>query len=74
MVDTPPQLSWIDTIVFWLLGSALFTTIALVPAVLLAFFYGGLFVHGVVITACAVILLLLWLGSIFRPAASARTA
>ena len=67
MVDTPPQLRWIDTIVLWLLGSALFITITFVPAVLLAVFYGGLFVHGVVLTACAVIFLLLWLTSIFRP-------
>ena len=56
----------IDTVVFCFLGSALFITIAFVPAVLLGIFYSGVFVHGVVLSACSFIFLLLWLASKYR--------
>ena len=67
MVETPQQERWIDTIVFWLLGGALFFTIALLPNILLAVFYGPVAVHIIVVTACSFILLLLWVASVFRP-------
>ena len=57
----------IDSIIFWVLGSALFIVIALVPAVLLsAYFWDGLRVHYVVVPTSLVIVLLLWAASVFR--------
>ena len=66
VTSKPPGRLLIDTIVFWFLGSALFITIAFVPAVLLGVFYSGFFVHGVVLSVCCFIFLLLWLASKYQ--------
>ena len=71
MVQPPQTSRLIDTIIFWVLGSALFVVIALIPAVLLgAYFWEGPAVHYVVVPASIVIFLLLWVASIFRTTAT----
>ena len=71
MVQPPRTSRLIDTIIFWVLGSALFIVVAFVPAVLLgAYFFDGFTVHYVVVPASIVIFLLLWAASIFRATAT----
>ena len=66
MAETPPRHHWIDGIVFWLLGGALVFSIGVLPSLLLALFYGPVIVHIVVVTACLLIVLLLWVALALR--------
>ena len=73
MVETPQQHRWIDTIVFWLLGGALYVAIALLPAILMGyFFFGGVIVHAIVVPTSFFIFLLLWVASAFTLPQSRR--
>jgi hypothetical protein len=47
-------------IVFWLLGAALFVAIALMPNLLMAWFYTGGRVHAIVLPTIVVLIALLW--------------
>ena len=54
-------------IVFWLLGGALFISVALLPNLLLAWFYTGGEVHRMVVPLVAVIMALMWGSSFLIP-------
>ena len=65
--------SVIERLVFWLLGTALFLTIALLPNLLLAWFYTGGRAHTIVVPTSIVLLLMLWGSSkLFAPSPSVR--
>ena len=63
--SNPPNL--VNRLVFWLLGSALFLVIALLPNLLLAWFYTGGRAHAIVVPIVAVIMALLWGTSFLTP-------
>jgi hypothetical protein len=50
----------IERILFWLVGAALFLAVAILPNLLLAWFYTGGRVHAIVIPTCAVLCALMW--------------
>ena len=54
-------------IAFWVLGSALFLSIALLPNLLLTWFYTGVRVHSIVVPLVAVIVALIWGTSFLTP-------
>ena len=54
------QSSWVARIVFWVLGGTLFLSIALLPNLLLAWFYTGGSAHIVAVPTIAVAVGLLW--------------
>ena len=54
------QSSKVGRIIFWILGGALFLTIALLPNLLLAWFYTGGTAHMIVVSIAAVAIGLLW--------------
>ncbi len=54
------QSSKVGRIIFWILGGALFLTIALLPNLLLAWFYTGGTAHMIVVSTAAVAIGLLW--------------
>ena len=59
--------SMVHRIVFWLLGGALFISVALLPNLLLAWFYTGGEVHRMVVPLVAVIMALMWGSSFLIP-------
>lgn len=63
--------SLVHRIIFWLLGSALFLSIALLPNLFLAWFYTGGEVHRMLVPLVAVILALIWGSSFLIPRDSA---
>ena len=67
--SNPPSLA--SRIVLWVLGSALYFTLAILPNYLLTRFYTGGQVHTIVIALVAVILGLLWGSSFLMPRGSA---
>jgi len=54
------QPSPLSRILFWVLGLALFLTLALLPNLLLTWFYTGGVVHAIVVPTAMVILALIW--------------
>ena len=60
----------IDRLVFWVFGTALFLTIALLPNLLLAWFYTGGRAHTIVIPTSVALFLVLWGSSKLFPASS----
>ena len=55
-----------DRVVLWVLGTALFLSISLLPNVLFSRYLVAGTVHMIVLPTCAVVLLLLWVASRFR--------
>ncbi len=53
----------IQKLLFWVLGTALFLTIALLPNLLLAWFYTRGLAHTIVIITSLVLLLVFWASS-----------
>ena len=66
--SNPPNL--VSRIVFWLLGAALFVSIAILPNYLLTKFYTGGQAHSTVVPLVAVILGLMWGSSFLSPQGS----
>ena len=60
----------VSRIVVWLLGSALYLTIAILPNYLLTKFYTGGQVHTIVVSLVVVILGLMWGSSFLIPGGS----
>ena len=54
------QSSKVGRIIFWIFGGALFLTIALLPNLLMAWFYTGGTAHMIVVPTAAVAIGLLW--------------
>jgi len=68
--SNPPSL--VNRIVFWLVGSALFLSIAILPNLLLTWFYTGGRTHAIVVLTVAVLLALLWGSSFLMPSDSGQ--
>ena len=50
----------IDRLVFWVGGTALFLAVALLPNLLLAWFYTGGQAHAIIVPVALLLLLVLW--------------
>ena len=61
------QIPLVSRVLFWILGTALFLTISLLPNLLLAWFYTGGRVHAIVVPITAAIGALIWVTSKFSP-------
>ena len=55
-----------DRVIFWVLGSALFLSIGLLPNVLYSRYLDGMTVHKYTYITVTVVFLLLWVASKFR--------
>ncbi len=66
----PPTL--MSRIVFWLLGASLFVSVAILPNLLLTWFYTGGKVHSIVVPLVAVLLGLMWASSFLTPQGSGQ--
>jgi hypothetical protein len=55
-----------DRVIFWVLGTALFLSIGLLPNVLYSRYLNGMTVHIYTYLTVAVIFLLLWIASKYR--------
>lgn len=69
MADSNPP-SLMSRIVFWVLGSALFLSIAVLPNFMLTRFYTGGQVHTTVVALVAVLFALIWGSSFLMPRGS----
>lgn len=66
--SSPPTL--MSRMVFWLLGAVLFVSIAILPNLLLTWFYTGGKVHSIVVPLVAVLVGLMWGSSFLTPQGS----
>ena len=56
----------IHRVIFWVLGTALFLSIGLLPNVLYSRYLGGTTVHLITYPTVGVVILLLWIASKYR--------
>ena len=57
------QTNWLHRITFWVLGTALFLAISLLPNLLLAWFYTGGRVHSIVVPTVIILTGIMWASS-----------